>query len=193
MHNFIIITIILVASLVKAKEPYFCIDNSLHPKNGCISGSYSSWYSDFMLAFNEQSFINIEDTPKETYRFTWLRTYHSPYCFIISFNPDSSATLVVKKTDGKGGYSPGNLIVNDTLNIEFIDAKHIRKLIRKSKFWSLNTNDNRIGCDGSEWIFEGKRFSDYHLVRRWTPQKGNLKKIGVNIIKFASIEEREIY
>lgn len=34
---------------------------------------------------------------------------------------------------------------------------------------------NREG-DGAEWIFEGKNGSDYHVVRRWSPDYYDIHK-----------------
>jgi hypothetical protein len=39
----------------------------------------------------------------------------------------------------------------------------------QAKFWSLPTEDRRVvGCDGTEWIMEGRRRGIYRVVDRWS-------------------------
>jgi hypothetical protein len=45
------------------------------------------------------------------------------------------------------------------------------KLLEKSDFWNLLTEDQRRGVDGEEWLLEGAEPSKYHVVDRWSPAR----------------------
>jgi hypothetical protein len=70
--------------------------------------------------------------------------------------------------------------------------------VNKANFWKLPTEDKNAprGVDGAEWILEGIRTGNYHVVDRWTPTKGTYYDLGLHFIKDLSglkIPRREIY
>jgi hypothetical protein len=53
---------------------------------------------------------------------------------------------------------------------------------------STETRDN-TGTDGSEWIIEVYKDNQYHMVVRWTPDKGTaFRKIGEYLISISQIQ-----
>jgi hypothetical protein len=58
--------------------------------------------------------------------------------------------------------------------------------IDELKFWSLPTtfpaDPNVVGVDGAEWIFEGVKNSKYHVVDRWSLEKGEVHALGIMML-----------
>ncbi|HJZ66445.1 MAG TPA: hypothetical protein VKD70_19120 [Candidatus Acidoferrum sp.] len=47
------------------------------------------------------------------------------------------------------------------------------------KIWDEPALEERNGLDGARWIFEGIKGGKYHVVDRWSPEKGPVRKIGL--------------
>jgi len=125
------------------------------------------WYSEQLLAMQEPV-IYLNKSENEIYRFTWLRTFHNPIAIRIE-NHGDNYYVHWKLSSGAGGYEPGKLIINKQIPIdkktwdEFIDRLH------QADFWHMDTRVTTMGLDGSQWILEGKKLNQYHVVDRWTP------------------------
>jgi hypothetical protein len=49
-------------------------------------------------------------------------------------------------------------------------------------FWSLPSHVNdQTGTDGSQWIVEGVNEGKYHIADRWSPDKGPVRELSVNL------------
>jgi hypothetical protein len=130
---------------------------------------------------------------KTVIRFTLLRTFHNPICLRIVTNTDGSGTLYVKKSNGAGGYDPGELITNDKKVIEKQIVSTIISSIEDMDFWSLPSTMKTSGLDGSHWIIEYLSGGKYHLVDRWSPTSGSIRKLGLNLLELSGLEVKEIY
>jgi hypothetical protein len=40
-----------------------------------------------------------------------------------------------------------------------------------------------MGLDGSQWVIEGIKNGSYHLVDRWSPKDGEVRAIGMAMMK----------
>jgi hypothetical protein len=129
------------------------------------------WYSKHLHALNEPILFN-DTSSHETYRFTWLRTFHNPVAIRIEKNKDSY-TLFWKQSDGAGGYEPGKIVVDRQRTIDKNTWDSFLGKLKESDFWQLPTNKMDFGNDGSQWILEAKTPQKYHVVDRWTPGKGD--------------------
>jgi hypothetical protein len=130
------------------------------------------WYGKHLRALGESSLIDrsVPDTV-EIYRFTWLRTFHHPVMVRLEHN-GYGALLTARETNGAGGYEPGKVFRTGEFHIESQEWCRFIELLNASKFWSLPSQSDDLGNDGSEWILEGIRGHRYHSVERWTPQDG---------------------
>jgi hypothetical protein len=127
-----------------------------------------NWYSKQLIALKEPS-IYRDSTRRETYRFTWLRSFHNPIAIRIE-KLDNVYKLYWKLCSGDGGYAPGNLIIHKQKIIDKMAWYAFIELLRQIDYWKLNTFEEvSMGTDGAEWIIEGKRLNQYHWVERWTP------------------------
>jgi len=127
-----------------------------------------SWYSKQLYAMREPSLYQETGNDIETYRFTWLRTFHNPIVIRISRQRDTFS-IILKLCDGLGGYEPGNLVVNLTRTISHQEWEKFQSHLSTIDFWSMETSDDVIGFDGADWVLEGKNDGLYRLVTRWKP------------------------
>ena len=77
------------------------------------------------------------------------------------------------------------------INIENIDK--FLKLINETDFWNLRTNNEDVGMDGAQWIIEGVSGGNYHLVERWSPEEGEVREIGMELLKLSGLKVKDIY
>jgi hypothetical protein len=175
----LIIGLLLGIVRVFGQEPYF-------PK-GAFSGDSKvdqfteRWYSTYLKSFKEPSFFLLKAKPStESYRFIWLRTFHHPVIVRLDLRADGSGMLSAKVSNGTGGYKPGQIIqdISRPLTRPQTDAFLIQ--VRSENFWELPSyEDSCRGEDGSEWIIEGVKGGNYHVVDRWTPTKGPVRELGL--------------
>jgi len=146
--------------------------------------SYSERYAKYLEALHEPSLSELSKSQKtQTYRFLWLRSFHHPVSVRLDIKADGSSTLTTKVSSGQGGYEPGKLIQDSIRTIKKEQTDWFLGRIEEMKFWSLPTEgsqeENVIGVDGAEWILEGVEDSKYHLVDRWSPEKGAVRALGI--------------
>ena len=158
----------------------------------------NQWYSKMIFKMKEPVLINYKGD-KEIYRFTWLRSFHHPMVVRLE-KQNNSIKLLSKVCNGSGGYEPGQLIFDTTLNVTDDQYKLLIQKIDSMNFWNLETEQREDrGLDGSEWILEAVRDNNYHMVTRWTPsegRQGNFRIVGeflVSISKIGSDETKNFY
>lgn len=103
--------------------------------------------------------------------------------FRLDVKPDGSSLLTTKISSGQGGYEPGRLIRNSIRKLSKEQTERFLARIEELQFWSLPTKEaeepNVINLDGAEWVLEGTKDGDYHLVDRWSPDKGAVHALGI--------------
>jgi hypothetical protein len=155
------------------------------------------WYSKNLRALHEPSLWFVSKAQvAQSYRFLWLRTFHHPIAIRIEFNPDGTSRLSVKMTSGEAGYDPGHLTRDDTSALTKQQTDWFLGKIEENGFWRLPSGDNRIGNDGAQWIIEGVRSRNYHMVDRWSPTDGPVRAIALlmlNDLARVKISAREMY
>jgi hypothetical protein len=156
------------------------------------------WYSSDLKALEEPSLLELAKSPGSiSYRFLWLRTFHNPVAIRLDVMSDGTSILTTKVTNGAGGYSPGKLIVNSTRKLSLEQLRGFLKSVEKTRFWIMPTLDEeRNGCDGSEWIIEGVKDGQYHVVTRWSPDSGAVRELGLILLSDLAqmkIPEQEMY
>lgn len=175
----------LLSALVGAiaQEPYFprgVLDSNAHGDS-----FRSEWYSKHLKALEEPSLLQIAKRSKaESYRFVWLRTFDHPVVVRVDIESSDSAELTTKVMSGAGGYEPGKLIENTSRPLMQQQTKKFLATIERLQFWKLPTHEEleTAGCDGAQWIIEGIKDGDYHVVDRWTPQKGAVYDLGLMFV-----------
>lgn len=127
----------------------------------------NSWYSKMLFGLHEPVLYQSSDTT-EIFRFTWLRTFHKPIAIRVTAK-NGEHILTLKVASGAGGYEVGNLVRDTSFYISNNEWNEFSSRMGAINFWSLSSQDNSRGKDGSEWILEGRGNEKYHFVTRWTP------------------------
>ena len=145
------------------------------------------WYSKFLSAMGEPSLWKASHgQTAHAYRFLWLRSFNHPVSVRLEVQSDGSGLVTTKVGSGQGGYQPGKLITNRTRKLTREETSWVLNGIEEDKFWTLPTNPPRdasvVGLDGAQWIFEGARDGKYHIVDRWSPEKGEVHALGIMML-----------
>lgn len=184
---------LLLSDIADATERYF------PPKTGGDSWSDfpSAPYSKHLAAMDEPS-LWTTDMRAETYRILWLRSFDPPMVFRLIILSDGSAILVVKKTNGKGGFEPGKIVLNKQMNIDSRETQELLKTLALAKFWSLPTlalphPSGFVGYDGANWIVEGKKDRQYHVVDRRREYPDPLTDWALRVMKKSGENLEPIY
>ena len=158
-----------------------------------LSGAiFEKWYGKQLMALKE---IPVWNSPEKrpAYRFTWLRTWHHPMAFRVTFLENGTAELNVKMADGAGGYEPGKLILDKMVKLDGEATKTVRDNLESLDFWSLKAQRPELrGMDGAEWILEGKESSKYHIVVRWSGDR-DISSWCKKLIELSAVDVGEIY
>jgi hypothetical protein len=151
----------------------------------------AKWYSGQLNALEEPSLWESSKTEKnESYRFLWLRTFHNPVAIRIEISADGTSRLSKKVSTGAGGYAPGKLIQNETMVLSEEQTDWFLGKIGENTFWKLPSIQETMGLDGSQWVIEGIKNGSYHLVDRWSPKDGEVRAIGMAMMKkLAKLEQ----
>ena len=132
------------------------------------------WYEKFLVAMKEPPLYRPPtDTRAEQYRFLWLRSFHKGIAVRVA-KADAGVTLRVVRVAGQGGYEPGDIEQDQTIDVTAQDWAAFKRLLEEADFWQLPREEkmDEIVLDGSQWILEGRLENRYHVVDRWTPVSG---------------------
>jgi hypothetical protein len=129
--------------------------------------------SEFLFALREPVLYN-DTSSVEAYRFTWLRTFHSPIAVRLEKEGDSY-TLYWKQTDGAAGYRTGSITTNKLKTVDSTAWHTMQSMAAQVSYWELPTLVwvSPVVHDGAAWILEGKSQGKYHVVDRWSPNEGS--------------------
>lgn len=157
-------------------------------------------YSEQLAALHEPSLWEQSKAQNnQSYRFLWLHTFHHPIAIRIDVNANGTSTLATKMASGAGGYAPGTLVRNVTTILSKEQTEWFLGKIEEHKFWQLPSvldATGTVGVDGTQWIVEGTKDHSYHVVDRWSPQDGDIRAIGLAMLKDLAklkIKSSEIY
>jgi hypothetical protein len=186
------ISLLLFAPAILAAQTYF--------PPGALEDSQVQWYSKQLKALHEPSLweLSQKDPNAEVYRFLYLRSFDHPISVRLILRKTGSGWLYAHMTSGTGGHAPGGI---RRVNHSWQTHSKTQSLLASfdaAGFWALPTIEttSRIGVDGAQWIFEGVRNGQYHVVDRWSPEQGDrLRETGVLALKLARFRLRvsEIY
>lgn len=131
------------------------------------------WYSKHLLSMNEKSLWQTRsDKSRHEYRFTSLPTWGNPVVISFEIDREGNGKVFVKKSDGHGGYDAGKLVLDKVIELDSEQTEKLTNQLNELKFWELPTKIDRMGVDGAQWVMEGIKDGEYHIVDRWTPESG---------------------
>ena len=106
------------------------------------------------------------DAASGIYRLMCLPSFGSPYCVRVQ-RTEGTRIAVYKETNGTGGYDPGHLARESTVELSVDQWQRFEEVLDKQYFWSTPLRGLPGGLDGEEWIAEGARANAYRAIYRW--------------------------
>jgi hypothetical protein len=139
---------------------------------GADAAFKTNWYSKHLAAMGEPSLSVLarRDTNAIVYRFLWLPSFHHPVC--VRIEPTSEgAKLRLKVLGGKGGYEPGDVVINKSITLRADQVGELDRHLEQAAFWKMPTRVKLDGGveDGAHLILEGVERGTYHIVDRILP------------------------
>lgn len=148
------------------------------------------WFSEQLFALNEPLLFNNE-TNKETYRFTWLRTFDNPISLRIE-KEESEIWIYTKVGSGAGGYPPETIKSNRKKKVSISEWEEFIGLLNEHDFWNSINHGSIPGTDGSQWIFEGSTSKKYSVINKSSVREGSaLYEIGLFLIDLSNVRVRK--
>ena len=131
-----------------------------------------------------------KDKSKTSFRFLCERSFNGPFSIRVEIDSDGSGTLYFKESK-----FIFDLIKNKSIKLTKNDTEKLVNEINKENFWMLKSSDeeDEIGLDGSDWIIEGVENGNYHFVKRWSPEQGSVRNLGLFFIKLSQEKIDELY
>ncbi|MBK8466725.1 MAG: hypothetical protein IPL32_12925 [Chloracidobacterium sp.] len=154
--------------------------------------------------FGEDPVLPVEDSNTEIYRITFIPTFHNPIKIRVEKHKNNYV-LIAKRLSGQGGYDAGELKVEKKRTLGRKEWDRLLDLLRKASFWELPYLEKKqepnekgevtICLDGSEWVIEGSRNGQYHVVNRYCPEVKSFQAVGLYLAKLSrlGVDKRELY
>jgi hypothetical protein len=160
-------------------------------ETGSFQGFKERWYAKHLRSMREPSLSDAsKDSSLVAYRFLWLPTFDSPIAVRLTVRVDGTGTLTGKMTNGKGGYDPGKLTMNETHELTKAQITEFLGLLQKAAFWSAPSEVGAEGNDGEQWVLEGVENGRYHIVDRWSPEKSDFERLCVFMLEQSKVREK---
>jgi hypothetical protein len=122
-----------------------------------------------------------------SYRFTWLRSFHVPIVIRIDENADGHMTMVAKKLS-RNSLKP-HIIKQLHRSLTSVESGQIRRLFSAKSFAEYRVDPCNTGTDGSDWIVETRLGDHYRFTRQSNPPgKGPIFDIGIGLLKLSRLD-----
>jgi hypothetical protein len=149
-------------------------------------------YSLHLSFMEEPSLFKLAEIKDcEAYRFLWLRSFHAPFSFRLHVRQDGTGFLFVKSTN-RGGFE--QLVLSKATNLDQDQVQHFTTALEDLQFWILQTSEqSHPGLDGAQWIFEGVKAGNYHVMNRWSPKDGQFRQLMQDLVALSGITVEPVY
>lgn len=130
-----------------------------------------SWYAKYLAQMNEPSLLDSHTSDNSgTYRFTWLRSFHSKVVVRV-WSDAGVRMLTVKELGSENESQVSRLTVDLTRRLKEDEWAEFARLFDKACVWRLpSTRGDAIATDGAWWVFETNSVGYYHVVARQAPE-----------------------
>jgi hypothetical protein len=162
-----------------------------------------------LSALEEPPLFGLRDNRSlQVYRFLWLPSFHRPISVRLTINADGSGSIVARSVDrhtgslGKVPSDTGKLILDTTSDVDKAQVQDVLEQLQRLAFWAMPTEEAQaasittdhgytfesVGIDGSQWILEGVRGGEYHVVDRWSPKDNSYSQLCKLLLRLGNVE-----
>jgi hypothetical protein len=179
-------------------EPSLQCDDRFGGLQPVLSIVEKSWYPEQLDAAGEPSLYLVSQANRprgqESLRFTWLPTFHHPVVVRIETLDDGEQKLIATRLSGAGGYDPGEVKDRIERMLTPAESRRLEKMLNQTRIFGLPpTLCADGGADGAQWIFEAADVGGYHFVNRWSPRKGEARKMGLFLLSLTGWTFETVY
>jgi hypothetical protein len=158
-------------------------------------------YTRQLKAMREPSLYELarQDPGAEVYRFLWLRSHQHPIAIRLVVRKNGSGWINARMTTLGAHDEPGGIRRYSVSWLTRAKTQSLLAAFESAGFWNLPTDppaNGLVSLDGAQWIFEGVRGGQYHIIDRWSPKAGDpARVIGTLALKLARFRIRpdEVY
>ncbi len=144
------------------------------------------WFSAQLAAANEKPLLGYQRNKGDLIlRFTWLPSFDHSVVVRVVADPRGEVILQAKRLSGAGGYDPGKVADQVDRRLSREEWSQVEALMQKTDLLGQPQTGCDLGFDGSEWIVEEADDGGYHFLKRWSPQEGPVREIGLLLLKLA--------
>jgi hypothetical protein len=179
------------AQLARADCPSVASDDYFFPRDSLAldptADAFSRRGPSLILAAAREPSLSCGAEVGESYRFVWIHAF------------DQSHPLIVRavRVDGEWMIT-GVELAGPSMRSERVRREHaltddqaatLVDSLRKADFWAVQGPSAlpEGATDGAIWMFEGRRNTAYHVVRRWGVDDGPLMDLGVTLVRLARL------
>lgn len=159
-------------------------------QHGSLTANQIEWYARHLSAMKESMFCEKPLSKVEEYRFLALPTFGNPILVKVQLTR-GRATATVKILSGEGGYEPGSLKEVRSHALDDPITKHLLWLLEDADFWRMPTRiefPNLIVVDGTQWVAEGTKSGNCHIVDRTAPDTGAFNLIAMAFARLGKLK-----
>lgn len=169
--------------MTDVKRPTYFPDEALG-KNQEEHNFRASWYSACLAAMEEPSLWEMSrNRESHVYRFLRLPSFDLPAVGVrLSVKKDGTAGLISTVTGPSMLGYPSAPTNRKTRHLTKEQTNTFLGIVQETGFWNEPNLDDRAGLDGEQWILEGVRNGEYHIVDRWSPKKGVCLELGRHLM-----------
>ncbi len=168
----------------------------------------ANWFGQTLSALSEPSLFELRtDKGAQVYRFLWLPSFHRPISVRLAIRPDGSGSVIARSVDKHAGLltkekrDSGKLVLDTASIVSKAEVQEVLNQLQSLKFWSMTTKEDSTGMDGAEWVLEGVKGGEYHVVDRWSPElyenrAASNKEFAIlcrSFLKLAGVEVKDLY
>lgn len=167
-----------------------------------ISAYEAGWYSGQLQATEEPSLYKQSlsgGSSKTSIRFTWLRSFHPAITVRVEDVGSHSSHVIAKQLRSAGGYAPGKIAATVDRDLTDLETQKLRELIAETQITYPPTHSPLLkecgppGLDGAEWLVEVVDQRGYHFVKEWSPERGNVRRVGLALLALTGWTVDPIY
>ena len=145
------------------------------------------WYSRHLAAAGEPSLVaqsrQAGGEAGSVLRFLWLRSFHAPVVIRVEWSADGPARLIAKQLGGAGGYEPGRVAKQIDRRLSAREFGTLRRTLDGTHALRPQIRQCDSGCDGAQWVIEGRRGRDYHFAEAGSPRQGDIRTVGLAMLR----------
>ncbi len=157
------------------------------------------WYGSMLRAAKEPSLSAADVRSKTVVRFTWLRSFHAPILVRAEGLGSAAPKLVASRLSGQGGYGPGDIEQHIDRPLSADEAATLQAALAEAALFPPRKPGAPLpecapfGMDGAEWLIEVADSSGYHFTKRWSPERGGVRSVGLAMLKLTGWKVQPIY